>query len=240
MISTICLVTLTFSTPINENGRDSITALRALRARAVGNSARITTSNNIFFGNNKRELSYTDVSGRDSLRTRDNDSENDNDNNNDNSDNNNDNDNDSGKRSVLRRQSFNSISIADGTAGNADKEANRVFSAINKNNLGQVSRADYEIIKDVNEICNEAEADGFNPAIESASGEKAEALKRGKTKNKVLKLTATKLALGIERAQGKDVDDKMADATKQLRENIQADRQAAGETSKGVNFDRGN
>lgn len=78
---------------------------------------------------------------------------------------------------MLRRQSFNSISIADGTAGNADKEANRVFSAINKNNLGQVSRADYEIIKDVNEICNEAEADGFNPAIESASGEKAEALK---------------------------------------------------------------
>jgi hypothetical protein len=53
----------------------------------------------------------------------------------------------------------------------------------------------------------------------------------GKTKNKVLKLMATKLQLEAKQAQGDDVSDKLAEELKKLNTNIAADKARAGSPS---------
>ena len=49
--------------------------------------------------------------------------------------------------SVLTASDYNTISISGGIAGNAEAEANALFSAIDMNNLAAVSAADLKIIK---------------------------------------------------------------------------------------------
>ncbi|KAI8400498.1 hypothetical protein FOFC_19340 [Fusarium oxysporum] len=90
------------------------------------------------------------------------------------------------KRAVFSQTTYDDLSISGGTAGNAH----------------------------VNQIANDAEDEAFNPAIDAASGEAADALQRGKIKNKVLKLTATILKLQAQQAQGEDVADKLAEENK--------------------------
>ena len=58
----------------------------------------------------------------------------------------------------------------------------------------------------------------------------------GKTKNKVLKLVATKLQLEIQAAQGKDTSAKLAAETKKLNNNIAADKARAGAASTKLAF----
>ena len=135
------------------------------------------------------------------------------------------------------QQSYGDISISGGVAGNAEAEALQVFSALDMNNLAAATEADIDFLKSVNSICNDAETDAFNPAIEAADGEEADALQRGKIKNKVLKLGATMIRLMIEQAQGEDVADDIEKELKKLNNNIQQDEDEAGQPSTFLSFD---
>ncbi|KAI0466286.1 small secreted protein [Xylaria cf. heliscus] len=138
---------------------------------------------------------------------------------------------------VFSQQTYNDISISGGVAGNAQNEALAVFSALDLNDLANVDEDDLDFLNSVNQICNDAEDDAFNPAIDDASGEEADALQRGKIKNKVLKLTATILKLQAQAAQGKDVQDKLDKEQKKLDNNIQQDEDEAGNASTFLSFD---
>ncbi|KAI0829545.1 hypothetical protein F5Y06DRAFT_211391 [Hypoxylon sp. FL0890] len=138
---------------------------------------------------------------------------------------------------VFTQQTYNDISISGGVAGNAEQEALAVFSALDPNNLAAADDDDIDFLKSVNRICNDAEDKAFNPAIDAASGEEADALQRGKIKNKVLKLEATILRLKIQQAQGDDVADDMAAEQKKLDNNIKQDEDEAGKASTFLSFD---
>ncbi|KAI1342734.1 hypothetical protein F5Y15DRAFT_370630 [Xylariaceae sp. FL0016] len=138
---------------------------------------------------------------------------------------------------VFTQQTYDDISISGGTAGNAQQEALAVFDALDLNDLASVDQDDLEFLDSVNGICNDAEEEAFNPAIDAASGEEADALQRGKIKNKVLKLTATILKLMAQQAQGEDVAADMAEEQTKLDNNIQQDEDEAGNASTALQFD---
>ncbi|KAI0002865.1 hypothetical protein F4779DRAFT_602630 [Xylariaceae sp. FL0662B] len=138
---------------------------------------------------------------------------------------------------VFTQQNYDDISISGGVAGNAEQEALAVFSALDMNNLSSADEDDISFLDSVNSICNDAEKEAFNTAIEAASGEEADALQRGKIKNKVLKLEATMLRLMIEQAQGEDVADEIEAEQKKLDNNIQQDEDEAGNESTFSSFD---
>ncbi|KAI0450534.1 small secreted protein [Xylaria acuta] len=138
---------------------------------------------------------------------------------------------------VFTQQAYNDISISGGVAGNAQNEAMAVFSALDLNDLANVDEDDLDFLNSVNQICNDAEVEAFNPAIDAASGEEADALQRGKIKNKVLKLTATILKLQAQAAQGDDVQDKLDEEQTKLNNNIQQDEDEAGNESTFLSFD---
>lgn len=77
---------------------------------------------------------------------------------------------------VLLRHTYDQISISAGRAGNADKEAGALFSAINSENLAGISASDLQIIKNTHDIAQMAELEAFDPALASATGPEAEAL----------------------------------------------------------------
>ena len=141
------------------------------------------------------------------------------------------------RQSAFTQQSYDDISISGGVAGNAEQEALAVFSSLDMNNLAAATEADIDFLDSVNGICNDAEKEAFNPAIDAADGEEADALQRGKIKNKVLKLEATILRLMIEQAQGEDVADDMAAESKKLQNNISQDEDEAGNPSTFLSFD---
>jgi hypothetical protein len=138
---------------------------------------------------------------------------------------------------VFTQQTYNDISISGGVAGNAANEALAVFSALDTNDLANVDKDDQDFLNSVNQICNDAEKEAFNTAIDAASGDAADALQRGKIKNKVLKLTASVLKLQAQQAQGQDVADDLATEQKKLDNNIQQDEDEAGNASTALQFD---
>ncbi|KAI0809982.1 small secreted protein [Xylaria sp. FL0064] len=138
---------------------------------------------------------------------------------------------------VFTQQTYNDISISGGTAGNAQNEALAVFSALDTNDLANVAPEDLDFLNSVNQICNDAEDEAFNPAIDAATGDAADALQRGKIKNKVLKLTASVLKLQAQVAQGEDVQDKLDEEQTKLDNNIQQDEDEAGNASTALSFD---
>lgn len=77
---------------------------------------------------------------------------------------------------VLKATTFNDISIAGGQAGNAEAEAAAAFSALNLNDLANVSKADLDFLNEVNQVANDAEKEAFNPAVEAATGAAADAV----------------------------------------------------------------
>ncbi|KAJ4128865.1 hypothetical protein NW768_007387 [Fusarium equiseti] len=139
------------------------------------------------------------------------------------------------KRAVFSQSSYDNLSISGGTAGNAQQEALQKLGGL-PNDLSTVEKSDLDFLNSVNQIANDAETDAFNPAIEAASGEEADALQRGKIKNKVLKLTATILKLEAQKAQGDDVDEKLDEENKKLQNNIAQDQEAAGQASTFLSF----
>ncbi|TQS34407.1 hypothetical protein Golomagni_05211 [Golovinomyces magnicellulatus] len=137
----------------------------------------------------------------------------------------------------LRGKKYNDIQISGGVAGNAKEEAEAIFKGIDRNNLAALSKEDLKAIQSVHDVAEQAEKDAFNPAIENATAEEKDALKIGKTKNKVFKITATILRLEGEKAQGKDVSAEIAKEKAKLDKNVAADVAAKGDTSKNVSFD---
>ncbi|KAI5918671.1 small secreted protein [Camillea tinctor] len=138
---------------------------------------------------------------------------------------------------VFTQKTYDEISISGGVAGNGEQEALAVFSELDLNDLASADEADIEFLDSVNSICNDAEKEAFNKAIDAADGEEADALQRGKIKNKILKLEATMLRLMIEQAQGADVADEMAAELKKLNNNIKQDEDEAGNASTALQFD---
>ncbi|KAJ9198960.1 hypothetical protein DTO021D3_8582 [Paecilomyces variotii] len=140
---------------------------------------------------------------------------------------------------IIRRgaaRTFAELSISSGTAGNAEAEAKAVFPT--PSDLASVSSDDLDTLKTERETAEDAETDGFNPAIDDATDDATKtALQNGKIKNKVLKLTGEVLALKIAQAQGDDNADKIAEEQKKLDTNIQLDKEAAGQASQTVDFD---
>lgn len=78
--------------------------------------------------------------------------------------------------SALGGSTYNDISISGGKAGNAEAEALAIFASIDTANPENISKADQDILNEVNQVANDAETDAFNPAIEAASGAEADAL----------------------------------------------------------------
>lgn len=138
---------------------------------------------------------------------------------------------------VLADTTYDAISISGGQAGNAEAEALAVFSALDTSNPANIDPADIAFLGAVNDVANDAETDAFNPAIEGATGAEADALEAGKTKNKVLKLMATKLELEAKQAQGEDVSAKLEEELKKLNNNIATDKENAGSPSTALPFD---
>ncbi|KAJ4352536.1 uncharacterized protein N0V89_007885 [Didymosphaeria variabile] len=139
--------------------------------------------------------------------------------------------------SVLGNAAYNDISISGGVAGNAEAEALAVFANLDTANPENISADDQDTLNQVNQVANDAETEAFNPAIEAATGDEAQALENGKIKNKVLKLEATILKLQAQQAQGEDVADKLAEEQTKLDNNIAQDVAAAGQASTALEFD---
>ncbi|KKY19991.1 putative small secreted protein [Phaeomoniella chlamydospora] len=131
---------------------------------------------------------------------------------------------------------YNTLSISNGTAGDAKAEALAKIAAL-PDDLSTVSSADLDTIETERESAENAETEAFNPAIDAASGDEATALQNGKIKNKVLKLTLEVAGLEIEQAQGEDNQDKIDEEQTKLDTNIELDEAAAGQASQAVSFD---
>ena len=138
---------------------------------------------------------------------------------------------------VLASTTYDAISISGGQAGNAEAEALAVFSALDLNNPENIDAADIDFLGQVNNVANDAETGAFNPAVEAATGAEADALAAGKTKNKVLKLMATKIELEAKQAQGEDVAAKLEEELTKLNNNIATDTKNAGNPSTALPFD---
>ncbi|KAH8602435.1 hypothetical protein B0O99DRAFT_648188 [Bisporella sp. PMI_857] len=142
------------------------------------------------------------------------------------------------KRQVFSSTTYDDISISGGTAGNAEAEALAVFSALDTEDLANVTEEDLDFLNEVNQVANDAETEAFNVAIDNAADEAEKtALQNGKIKNKVLKLEATILKLQAQQAQGQDVEEKLATEQTKLNNNIALDEAAAGEESTFLSFD---
>ncbi|TRM69715.1 hypothetical protein BD626DRAFT_563444 [Schizophyllum amplum] len=132
--------------------------------------------------------------------------------------------------------------ISDGVAGDAEAEANAVFVDPFANvDLATIDDQTVDDIQTMREAAEDAETDQFNPEIESASGDDADALQVGKIKNKVLKLTGETMVLKIKIAQAEaagddtsDLESKLAEEQKKLDTNIATDQKSAGATSQSV------
>ncbi|KAL7279437.1 hypothetical protein ACG7TL_007279 [Trametes sanguinea] len=153
---------------------------------------------------------------------------------------------------AFQLQDYADFQISDGTAGNAQAEANAVFvDPFNGVDLSTVDSQTLDAVQTMREAAESAETDQFNPAIAAASGADADALQNGKIKNKVLKLTGEVQALNIQdtalmivrpqiaqaKAAGKDTSDlesKVSEEQTKLSKNIDLDKAAAGQPSKGV------
>ncbi|EPE04346.1 small secreted protein [Ophiostoma piceae UAMH 11346] len=139
-------------------------------------------------------------------------------------------------RAIFSTSTYNDLSISGGVAGNAEAEALAVLAGL-PTDLTTVEKADLDFLNSVNQIANDAESEAFNPAIDAATGEEADALQRGKIKNKVLKLEATVLKLQAQAAQGQNVASKLATEQKKLAKNIATDVESAGLASTALQFD---
>ncbi|KAL5476666.1 hypothetical protein ACEPAI_2852 [Sanghuangporus weigelae] len=132
--------------------------------------------------------------------------------------------------------------ISDGVAGNAEAEANAVFVDPFANvDLSTVSDDTRDAIEAMREAAESAETDLFNPAIDAASGDEADALQVGKIKNKVLKLTGEVQVINIKIAQAQaagedtsDLESKLQEEQTKLNTNIATDKASAGQASEGV------
>ncbi|KLO10409.1 hypothetical protein SCHPADRAFT_906917 [Schizopora paradoxa] len=141
-------------------------------------------------------------------------------------------------RRAFVEQAYNDFQISDGVGGNAQAEANAVFSDnFTGVDLSTVSADDLDAINTMAKAAVDAE-DTFDSAIDAASGAAADALNVGKIKNKVLKLSGEVLVLQIKQAQGDSsaASDLATEQTK-LTKDVAADVANAGKPSQSIQFD---
>ncbi|KAI0078008.1 hypothetical protein K474DRAFT_990946 [Panus rudis PR-1116 ss-1] len=139
-------------------------------------------------------------------------------------------------------QDYADFQISDGVAGQAKEEAEAVFVTPFANvDLSTVDAATVDAVENMRQAAEAAETDKFNPAIDAATGDEADALQVGKIKNKVLKLTGEVQVLNMKIAKAKasgddtaDLEDKLTEEQTKLSKNIATDVKSAGATSKGV------
>lgn len=139
-------------------------------------------------------------------------------------------------------QNYADFQISDGVGGNAKAEAEAVFVAPFAGiDLATVPKASRDAVEAMRRAAEAAETDEFNPQIDAASGAAAAALKVGKIKNKVLKLTGIlqvqKIDLAVAQAAGDDTSSilaKIEEETTKLNKNIATDVASAGKASQGV------
>ncbi|KAJ8463300.1 hypothetical protein ONZ45_g10498 [Pleurotus djamor] len=139
-------------------------------------------------------------------------------------------------------QDYAAFQISDGVAGDAKAKAEAVFVAPFEGvDLATVSDATQKDVETMRKLAETAETSQFNPAIDAASGDEADALQRGKIQNKVLKLTGItqvlKIKLAKAQAKGDDtasIEEKIEAEIKKLNKNIDTDVKSAGLASKGV------
>ncbi|TBU56618.1 hypothetical protein BD310DRAFT_823316 [Dichomitus squalens] len=145
-------------------------------------------------------------------------------------------------RRAFQEQDYADFQISDGTAGNAQAEANAVFvDPFDGVDLATVDDATLKAVQTMREAAESAETDQFNPQIDAAFGDEATALQNGKIKNKVLKLTGEIQALNIQLAQAQasgddtsSIQSKISEEQTKLNNNISLDQKASGQPSKGV------
>ncbi|CCO35014.1 hypothetical protein BN14_09127 [Rhizoctonia solani AG-1 IB] len=143
---------------------------------------------------------------------------------------------------AFAEQQYSAFQISDGTAGNAQAEANKVFvDPFKGRDLAKVTAAELKAVQNMREAAEAAEVDQFNKQISAASGNTATTLQNGKIKNKVLKLTGEVQAIQIKIAQskaaGKDTSSdeaKLKEEQTKLTKNIATDAKNKGQASKGV------
>ncbi|KAH9932508.1 uncharacterized protein B0H18DRAFT_1135084 [Fomitopsis serialis] len=139
-------------------------------------------------------------------------------------------------------RSYADFQISDGTGGDAEAQANAVFvDPFAGIDLSTVDAATVSTMTTMRKAAESAETDDFNPQIDAASGDAADALQVGKIKNKVLKLTGEVQVLNIKIAQAQatgddtsDLESQLADEQTKLTTNIATDTDNAGKTSQGV------
>jgi len=145
-------------------------------------------------------------------------------------------------RRAFQLLDYADFQISDGTAGNAQAQANAVFvdpfANVDLSTVDDQTAADIETMR---QAAESAETDQFDPAISAASGSAATALQNGKIKNKVLKLTAEVQGLNIKLAKAQaagsstsDISSKITAETKKLNTNIATDQKNSGQASQGV------
>ncbi|KAI0341117.1 hypothetical protein BDW22DRAFT_1430271 [Trametopsis cervina] len=146
------------------------------------------------------------------------------------------------RATAFKELAYADFQISDGVAGNAEAQANAVFvTPFAGQDLSTIDSATLSALQTMREAAESAETDQFNPQIAAASGATAAALKVGKIKNKVLKLTGEVQVLNIKIAQataaGKStssLEDQLHGEQTKLETNIKTDVASAGDASKGV------
>ncbi|KAJ6259196.1 hypothetical protein Dda_6094 [Drechslerella dactyloides] len=155
---------------------------------------------------------------------------------------------------ALTLTAYNDMSISSGVGGDAENRANAIWTkgltgitdvqTASDDALAAVSDDDLDILKVERENAEAAETDAFNPAIDAADGDAADALQVGKTANKVLKLTGLalvrKIGIAKKTAAGDAVSSSdeaaLEDTLTKLTKNIATDVENEGKPSTAVDF----
>ncbi|KAG8732979.1 hypothetical protein FRC11_009603 [Ceratobasidium sp. 423] len=140
------------------------------------------------------------------------------------------------RQSLMPLRDYKDFQISTGTAGDALTRAEAVFKTpFDGVDLATVSDEDLDNLNTMRGAASKFETTDFNPAIEAASGEEADALQRGKIANKVLKNLGSVMVASIKEAKakaaGEDASEfttKIEEETKKMNKNAATDKADAG------------
>ncbi|KAG9098094.1 hypothetical protein FRC06_006816 [Ceratobasidium sp. 370] len=137
---------------------------------------------------------------------------------------------------IFPLREYADFQISTGVAGTALERAQAVFQKpLDGVDLATVSDEDLDNLNEMRGAASSFETTDFNPAIEAASGEEADALQRGKIANKVLKNLGSVMVASIKKAKaeaaGEDAsefDTKITEETAKMNKNAATDKADAG------------
>lgn len=140
------------------------------------------------------------------------------------------------RQSLMSLRDYKDFQISTGTAGDALARAEAVFKTpFDGVDLATVSDEDLDNLNTMRGAASKFETTDFNPAIEAATGEEADALQRGKIANKVLKNLGSVMVASIKEAKakaaGEDASEfttKIEEETKKMNKNAATDKADAG------------